>query len=72
MKRLRSIKGRDFKACIDCPDINHCSICMCRNYNETGDIFKPAKYFCDVAHLNHVILDERIASIRAMKQNGNE
>ena len=60
MLRLRSVRGRDFKKCVDCPDLNCCSVCMCRNFNETGDIFKPAEYFCDVAKINHEILNERI------------
>ena len=62
--RLRAVKGCDFKKCADCEDVNHCSICMCRNYNETGDIFKPAEYFCNVAHLNHVLLDKRLDEVR--------
>jgi predicted NAD-dependent protein-ADP-ribosyltransferase YbiA (DUF1768 family) len=32
---------------------------MCRNFNETGDMFKPAEHFCMVAKLNHVIVDEK-------------
>ena len=63
MKRLRSVRGCDFKKCADCKDVNHCSICMCRNYNETGDIFEPAEYFCKVAALNHRLLDERIQDV---------
>ena len=53
---------------MSCPDRNYCSVCMCRNYNETGDIFKPAQHFCDVAKLNHEIVDEAQAKrIAAMK-----
>jgi len=61
--RLRAVRGRDFNECVNCPDLNHCSVCMCRNYNETGDVFKPAKYFCEVARLNHEILDRRLAEV---------
>ena len=67
-KRIRSVCGKDFPKCLHCPDRNYCSVCMCRNYNETGDIFKPAQHFCDVAKLNHEIVDEAQAKrIAAMK-----
>ena len=55
--RIRSVCGKDFPKCKACPDRNYCSVCMCRNYNETGDIFTPAQHFCDVAKLNHEIVD---------------
>lgn len=57
-RRIRSVCGRDFPKCLHCPDRNYCSVCMCRNYNETGDIFTPAQHFCDVARLNHEVVDE--------------
>jgi MoaA/NifB/PqqE/SkfB family radical SAM enzyme len=63
MLRLRAVRGRDFKKCVDCPDLNHCSVCMCRNFNETGNIFEPVDYFCQVAKLNHEILDERLKEV---------
>ena len=67
-KRIRAVCGKDFPKCVACPDRNYCSVCMCRNYNETGDIFKPAQHFCDVAKLNHEIVDEAQAKrIAAMK-----
>ena len=56
--RIRSVVARDFKKCINCPDRDYCSTCMCRNYNETGDIFTPAQHFCDVARVNHEVVDE--------------
>lgn len=56
--RIRSVVARDFKKCVHCPDRDYCSTCMCRNYNETGDIFTPAQHFCDVAKINHEVVDE--------------
>lgn len=56
--RIRAVTGNDFKKCLHCPDRDYCSTCMCRNYNETGDIFTPAQHFCDVARLNHEVVDE--------------
>ena len=58
-KRIRSITGGDFKKCAECKDRDYCSVCMCRNYNETGDMFKPAEHFCKVAAINHEVVDEK-------------
>ena len=67
-KRIRAVCGKDFPKCLHCPDRDYCSACMCRNYNETGDIFTPAQHFCDAAKLNHEIVDEaqakRMAEMR--------
>ncbi len=56
--RIRAVTGKDFTKCVHCKDRNYCSVCMCRNYNETGDMFKPAQHFCDVARINHEVVDE--------------
>ena len=58
-KRMRSITGGDFKKCAECKDRDYCSVCMCRNFNETGDMFKPAEHFCKVAAINHEVVDEK-------------
>lgn len=58
MKKMRGIRGRDFKKCVNCRDRNYCAVCMCRNYNESGDLFTPVKHFCDVARINHEVVDE--------------
>ena len=65
-KRIRAVSGRDFPKCKHCPDRDYCSVCMCRNYNETGDIFTPAQHFCDVAKLNHEVVDEAQAKRLAL------
>lgn len=68
-KRIRAVSGKDFPKCLHCPDRDYCSVCMCRNFNETGDIFTPSQYFCDVAKLNHEIVDEAQAKrLTEMKQ----
>ena len=66
-KRIRAVCGKDFPKCLHCPDRNYCSVCMCRNFNETGDMFTPAQHFCDVAKLNHEIVDEAQAKRLAAK-----
>ena len=56
--RIRAVRGKDFPKCVHCKDRDYCSVCMCRNYNETGDMFKPAEHFCNVAAINHEVVDE--------------
>lgn len=58
-KRIRAVTGNDFGKCADCKDRDYCSTCMCRNFNETGDMFKPAEHFCKVAAINHEVVDEK-------------
>lgn len=58
MKKMRSIRGSNFKKCVSCEDRNYCAVCMCRNYNESGDLFVPAKHFCEVAMINHEVVNE--------------
>ena len=58
-KRIRSVTGHDFAECSECKDRDYCSVCMCRNFNETGDMFKPAEHFCKVAAINHEVVDEK-------------
>ncbi len=62
--RIRAVTGKDFPKCLHCPDRDYCSVCMCRNYNETGDIFTPAQHFCDVAKINHEVVDEKQRQMR--------
>ncbi|MBQ6337565.1 MAG: radical SAM protein [Kiritimatiellae bacterium] len=57
--RIRNVKGQDFPKCLHCKERNYCSVCMCRNYNETGDMFTPSRHFCDVAKLNHDIVEQK-------------
>lgn len=59
IKKLRNVRGKDFPKCASCKDRDYCSVCMCRNVNETGNIFKPAEHFCKVAEINHELVDER-------------
>ena len=65
-KRMRAITGGDFPKCAHCEDRDYCSVCMCRNFNETGDMFKPAEHFCKVAKINHEVVDERFRKMDAL------
>lgn len=55
---LRSLRGKAIPQCVHCVDREFCSTCLVRNFNETGDMLKVSKHFCDVARLNHMIVDE--------------
>lgn len=56
--RIRNVTGKCFPKCAHCKDRDYCSVCMSRNFNETGCLFTPVKHFCDVARLNHEVVDE--------------
>lgn len=56
--QMRAVSGRDFPKCAVCEDRDYCSVCMCRNYNETGNMFKVSPHFCAVARINHEVVDE--------------
>jgi len=70
MRRLRSVRGRDFPKCAHCEDRDYCSVCMCRNFNETGDPFKPAEHFCRVAALNREIAENKMRAAGAPEGTG--
>ena len=57
--RIRSVLGKDFKKCLHCADREYCSTCMCRNFNETGDMFTPAEHFCKVAAINRAVVEAK-------------
>ena len=58
-KRIRAVTGADFPRCAECKDRDYCSVCLCRNFNESGDMFQLADHFCKVAALNHEVVDEK-------------
>ena len=63
--RIRAITNADFKGCAECKDRDYCSTCLCRNFNETGDMFRPAEHFCKVAAINHEVVDEKQRQVLA-------
>jgi radical SAM protein with 4Fe4S-binding SPASM domain len=58
IKRLRDITWNDFPKCLKCTAKPFCSMCMVRNFNESGDIFTVNQHFCDVAFLNKQLAEE--------------
>ena len=57
LNQVRNVTKAKFPKCAVCKDRDYCSICLCRNYNETGDMFTPAEHFCKVAEQNHIVVD---------------
>ena len=58
-KRIRGITGADLVGCAECKDRDYCAACLCRNFNETGNMLAPAEHFCKVAEINHEVVDEK-------------
>ncbi|MBQ6472564.1 MAG: radical SAM protein [Victivallales bacterium] len=58
LKYLRQLRGKDFPKCIHCKNRNYCSVCLVRNFNETGDMLKIIDHFCQVADINRQVVEE--------------
>ena len=57
LKHIRGLRGKDIPKCIHCKNRNYCSMCLVRNFNETGDMLKVADHFCRVAELNREVVE---------------
>lgn len=57
LKYIRGLRGKDIPQCIHCENRNYCSMCLVRNFNETGDMLKVADHFCKVAELNREVVE---------------
>lgn len=57
VKKLRTIKFKDFTNCGNCSSKDFCTICMVRNSNESssGNPFELSQYFCDMARIKKEI-----------------
>ena len=59
LAEIRKVTHKDFQKCLTCEAIDYCSMCLVRNYNESGgDMFKINQHFCDVAFLTKRIVEE--------------
>ena len=60
VKKLRTIKFKDFTNCGDCSSKDFCTICMVRNSNESssGNPFELSQYFCDMARIKKEIYND--------------
>lgn len=59
LAEIRNVSHKDFPKCLTCEAIDYCSMCLVRNYNESGgDMLKANPHFCDVAFLTKRIVEE--------------
>ena len=47
-RRIRSVSRDDFQTCKSCGGSSGCNPCMALNYEESGDLFRPAQAVCSV------------------------
>lgn len=55
---IRGLRGKDIPKCAHCENRNYCSMCLVRNFNETGDMLNVADHFCKVANLNREVVED--------------
>lgn len=66
LNKLRKLTKSAIPQCFNCEDRLYCSPCLVRNYNESGgDYLKVAKHFCEVNHLNRILVEEAKAKRKA-------
>lgn len=58
MERLRALRNGDFPKCVRCENRAWCKVCAMRNFNETGDMFKPAAARCAFAATMRKVWEE--------------
>ncbi len=61
LKMLRGIKKASFPKCLSCKDKDFCSMCLVRNFNESGgDMMKINDHFCKVARINRELVEAKL------------
>ena len=58
IRRIRALKWGDMKSCMNCKDLNYCSVCPSRNFNATGDFASPDPALCRLAKTRHSMAKE--------------
>lgn len=70
LKYLRTVTNASFPECMICGALDYCSICLVRNFNESGgNMFKINDNFCQVAYLNKKLVEEYKAKRQYTTQN---
>lgn len=70
LKYLRTITNSSFPDCMMCGALDYCSVCLVRNFNESGgNMFKINENFCQIAYLNKKLVEEYKAKRQHMPQN---
>ena len=65
LERLRRLRQKDFKQCLQCADYDYCHMCIARNSNEdpNGDYFNIPEITCQAAHIQHQTIIEHLSKI---------
>jgi MoaA/NifB/PqqE/SkfB family radical SAM enzyme len=53
LNALRALRNRDFGECASCVHRRWCKVCLTRNFNETGDMFRHTRERCIAAAIRH-------------------
>ena len=61
IKYLRTLRRKDIPQCLHCKDSPYCAMCLVRNFNETGEMLKVSKHFCEVARINRELVEEMMS-----------
>lgn len=66
VKRLRTIRLKDFIECKGCNFKEYCTICMVRNSNEspTGNPFELSRYFCNIAKIKKELHNKNCSNLK--------
>lgn len=64
MLKVRAIKRKDSKTCLDCPTPEYCHRCMGQAFVEQGDLLAPSKVFCS----NKKIMNQLQKEVRANEE----
>jgi radical SAM protein with 4Fe4S-binding SPASM domain len=66
VKRLRTIRLKDFIECKGCNFKEYCTICMVRNSNEspTGNPFELSRYFCNIAKIKKELHNKYCSNLK--------
>ena len=66
VKRLRTIRLKDFIECKECNFKEYCTICMVRNSNEspTGNPFELSRYFCNIAKIKKELHNKYCSNLK--------
>ena len=66
LKKLRSIKLREYEKCLTCSSWWYCSLCPAKFYNESaGNMLAIPEHFCELSHLNRDLVQRFLDGNRA-------
>lgn len=55
---IQSIINKKFPMCLNCEDWEYCSRCVALSYVESGELYKPQSYWCQLAHELRIVSED--------------